>query len=575
MMDMHDETQTKKTTTSGVSRRNFLKSSALTVAGVVSSSFLLTACGQGRKPGSKDEAAGKKTTATQDPSFLKAPAPIKDSQIKETVESDIVIVGAGMAGLCAAVSAAQEGAKVTLLEKTATVNFRSYDYGAVNSKVQLETGNKIDPMDVTREIMRFGTYRANQSVVQQFSNNSGKVNDWLVELALQAGCKIKHKWTIDEVVNPNATIKTIPTMTFILEPPAEAKEKAPKGLLGGDPVVATAYTLQSNAEKLGVNIRFETPAEQLVRPDNTGRVTGVIAKTKDGNYIKFNAKKGVILCAGDYGHDDEMLEYYIPTAKTVQKILYPGKNNTGDGHKMGLWIGAAIDEGPHAPMYFDNTLVEGSGRVDPLMRQPWLGVNLLGERFGNEDLPFAYLSNAVRQQPEHTKWNIWDSKWPVEAPAFKQTACKEMKFHHDPKLVEEHIEKGNIVKANTIEELAEKIKVPVDTLKKTIARYNELAKKGVDEDFGKAPAFLTTIDKAPFYAAHIGTSLLVTLGGLKINDKLQVIDTNNKVIPGLYAAGNNSGSFFATDYSVNLPGISHGRAYTFGYLSGKNAINLG
>jgi fumarate reductase flavoprotein subunit len=572
---MEKDIETQK---NGISRRGFLKSSALTVAGVVSSSLLLTACGQGKKAGKEEASDGKKTAANQEPSFLKAPAPIKDSDIKETVETDVVIVGAGMAGLCAAISAAQEGAKVTLIEKTQSVNFRSYDYGAINSKVQKEVGIEMNPLDVTREIMKFGSYKPDQKVVQEFVNHSGPVNDWLLDLALKVGCTIKHVHTKEELVAPVSTLPTFPSLTFVLEPPEEAIAKIQKGIYGGRATIAMAYTLLTNAEKLGVDIRYKTPAQQLIRKDNKGKVTGVIGKAEDGKYIKFNAKKGVILCAGDYGHDEEMMKYYVPTAATIQKISYPGKYNTGDGQKMGLWIGAAIDEGPHCAMYFDKAFVDDA-KVNPdsLVRQPWLGVNLKAERYGNEDLPFSYLSNAVRQQPGHSKWNIWDSKWPEEGPKFRQTACKEMLTieHHNPKVIEDYIAKGLVKKADTIEQLAEMTKLPVETLKKTIARYNELAKKGVDEDFGKPALFMTTIEKAPFYAANIGTSMLVTLGGLQINDKMQVIDAEKEVIPGLYAAGNSSGSFFGADYPNFVPGNSHGRAYTFGYLSGKNVAKLG
>lgn len=574
-MDLKKDTNDQK---AGVSRRNFLKSSALTVAGVVGSSFLLTACGQGRKA-SKEESSDGKKIATQEPSFLKAPAPIKDGDIKETLEADVIVVGAGMSGICAAASAAEEGAKVIIIEKGPNINFRSYDYGAVNSKLQKEAGNILNPREVTREIMRWGTYKADQKVVKLFSEQSGQVNDWIVENALKVGCKVKSVWTKEEQVSPGATIPNIPTLSFVLEPPADAAEKTPKGMIGGNGVVAMAYTLKTTAEKLGVDFKFEMPAVQLVRKDNKDRVTGVIAKNKDGQYVRFNAKKAVILCAGDYGHDKEMLNYYIPTSEKIQKIMYPGTYNTGDGHKMGLWVGAGMDEGPHAPMYFDNALLDvdgkNAGRIDAMIRQPWLSVNLRGERYANEDLPFAYISNAVRQQAGDTRWTVWDDKYEEEAPRFKQSACKTLKFHHRKSELEDLVKKGIVVKADTIEELAQKMKVPVDTLKATVARYNELARKGDDEDFGKDKVYLTTVEKAPFYAGHIGTALLVTLGGLTINDKLQVLDKERNVIPGLYAAGNNSGSFFATDYPIVVTGCSHGRAYTFGYLSGKNAVKMG
>lgn len=202
-----------------------------------------------------------------------------------------------------------------------------------------------------------------------------------------------------------------------------------------------------------------------------------------------------------------------------------------------------------------------------------LGVNLFGERFANEDLPYGYISNAMLQQPGHMKWVIWDAKWPEEAPKFGMTACKAMRPPlHNPEEIEELIEKEIIKSANTLDELAQKMDVPAETFKATVARYNELAKQGEDQDFGKRPDCLTTIEKAPFYAAKLAVTLLVTLGGLKVNDKLQVLDTNDEVIPGLYAAGNTSGCFFSHDYPNVMPGLSHGRCITLGWVAGRNAV---
>ena len=557
----------------GMTRRNFLKVGALAAVGTMASG-LLAGCGNGRTDHVRKDKSGAGVGA--EPEFMKAPAPIADSSIKETKEADVIVVGAGMSGLCAAASAAESGAKVIVIEKGPTINFRSFDYGAVNSKVQLSVGNQLNPLDVTREIMRWGGYKADQRVVKLFSEKSGMVNDWIVDKAQGLGCKVKSVWTKEDQMSPNATIPNIPTLSFVLEPPEGAAESTPKGMIGGNAVIAMAYTLKTTAEKLGAEIIYETPGVQLVRPNNEGRVTGVIAKNAAGEYIKFNARKGVILCSGDYGHDEEMLNYYIPCAKKVQKILYPNSFNTGDGQKMGLWVGAGIDEGPHAPMLFDNALLDPDGnpggRMDAIPRQPWLAVNKNGERYANEDLPFAYISNAVRQQVGLTRWTIWDAKWPEEAPRFKQSACKKLQFHHRLNEFNDLVEKGVIVKADTLEELAQKAHLSLENLKASVERYNELARKGVDEDFGKDAVYLTTVEKAPFYAGHIGTSLLVTLGGLTINDKLQVLDKERKVIPGLYAAGNASGSFFATDYPIVVTGCSHGRAYTFGYLAGKSVV---
>jgi fumarate reductase flavoprotein subunit len=129
------------------------------------------------------------------------------------------------------------------------------------------------------------------------------------------------------------------------------------------------------------------------------------------------------------------------------------------------------------------------------------------------------------------------------------------------------------LKASTIEELAQKIGVPVNKFKATVVRYNELAQQGNDLDFGKHPDRLTTLEKPLFYATRMTSLYLVILGGLKINPRLQVLDTERNVIPGLYAAGNASGSFFGSQYPTTVPGLSHSRAWTFGRLAGQYAAS--
>jgi fumarate reductase flavoprotein subunit len=244
---------------------------------------------------------------------------------------------------------------------------------------------------------------------------------------------------------------------------------------------------------------------------------------------------------------------------------------------MGLWVGAAMDEAPHCVQYEDGggPHLEGPLRYGVgIARQPWLNVNVKGDRYVNEDLVWTLIASADLSQPEHMKWAIWDEKWRDIAKVERMGSAHSIysEFHGTtPELTEEKIRNGSILKDDTIEGLAKKMEIPYDKLKATIDRYNELVKLGKDLDFGKDPSKLTPIDKPPYYAAKQGASLLVTLGGLKINPRLQVLDTESNVIPGLYAAGNVSGSFFANDYPQNVPGLTHGRAFTFGRLAGLNA----
>jgi fumarate reductase flavoprotein subunit len=515
------------------------------------------------------------------------PPSISQKEIKERLAADVVVVGAGLAGLTAAGSAAEKGAKTILLEKGDRPSYRGFAIAAVNNRLQREEGIEVDRDEVITELMRWSGYWADQRVVTLWADNSAAVIDWLTDLALTAGITSNKLKDIPQTITGSrfnwAQVLGI-------------------NLPGWNETVAKL--LKANAQDQGVKIRWNTSAAQLVR-EPKGRVTGVVAKNSNGDYIQFNAKGGVILCTGDYGHNPEMVKKYIaPRASHFADIFYGYNNefsrnpevlrkyigpgalpipdhlkaqhmNTGDGHKMGLWIGAAMDEPPHCPMLFDHAVMESPVPIFvPLTRQPFLNVNLDGERFKNEELPYGYICNADLAQSGHAKWVVWDADWQEDCKRMAQPGCKALLPPlHNPSTVQVLIEKGIIKSAKTLEELVQKMEVPAETFKATVARYNELVKLGKDLDFGKRPECLTTIERPPFYAVKMGVSLLVTLGGLKVNTKLQVLDTERNAIPGLYAAGNVSGSFFSNDYPITIIGVSHSRALTFGRLAGFNAAD--
>ena len=180
------------------------------------------------------------------------------------------------------------------------------------------------------------------------------------------------------------------------------------------------------------------------------------------------------------------------------------------------------------------------------------------------------------RQPGGCAYAIWDAKYDDEWAKMQSQCCKNMgppTFLWNPKQLEEALENDNVQAASSIEELARKIRVPVDALDRTVTRYNELARLGKDLDFGKHPDRLTTLEKPLYYSCKMETRRMVVLSGLKINTRLQVLDRDRQIIPGLYAAGNTSGSFFGDSYPSTVPGLTHSRAWTFGRLAGLNAAS--
>lgn len=589
----------EKETKRGFTRRWFLKNT-VTGAGataVVGGGSLTT-----------KQVVAQTASSVQAPkySWETPPNPVPDSNIKEKINTEILVIGCGISGGTAAVSASEAGAKVIVIEKHTTYNCRGKDNAAIDTRFQKKLGINIDKDLVCLALQKYSGNRSDQRLLRLWADNSGKIMDWLSDMTEAAGYEtIVRYWPLPEGYD----VKTEYYPQFPVD----------HNFSGGQD--GLMKTLLANAEKRGVEVRYNTRAVQLVRK-NKGRVTGVIAQDKDGNYLEFNASKAVILCTGEYGHDKEMMTAYCPgDVDFMEDSPYDPPVNTGDGHKMAMWIGGVLEPAPHPPM--------DHSAGGPLGNSAFLHVNNLGERYENEDLDCQVIANAMKRQPGKTCWQVYDSKYESELPKMgfgflKGTdsavpggpaggpggtpggtpggarggipggaqAAGSRGFPGGrpggapgggpggapgggaigtggrslaPPM-------GKKVQADTIEELAKQMEVPVETFKATIARYNELAKLGKDLDFGKRADRLTTIEKPPFYAGQAVIGFLVALGGMYVNTKLQLLDEERKPIAGIYLAGNTVGNRFANDYTIMCPGLSHAFAWTTGYLAAKNAV---
>ena len=275
--------------------------------------------------------SAENTIAHEKASFEVPPSPISESDIKETITADVVVVGSGIAGMTAALSAAEAGARTVLLEKGACYNYRGLHNAAISSRLQKKAGITIDKDQVIYTIMEFGGYRSDQRVVKAWADNCDKVMDWLLDMAEADGVEV--------VLDPATKPWYFPNYPVIHVFRPEMQK-------------TLAEMLLKNGRARGVDYRFEMPAVRLLR-EGTKRVTGVITQDMEGNFFQFNARKGVILCTGDYGNNSEMLRQYCSTSTTNLDCAYNPPVNTGDGLKMGMWIGADIDEAPHCMALFD------------------------------------------------------------------------------------------------------------------------------------------------------------------------------------------------------------------------------
>ncbi len=534
-----------------VSRRDFLLGAGTVVAGGIIGGGLLTSCTPDPVTETVEITKTKEipTTVTNTSTveiektynFEKPFTPIPSSSIKETVNADVVVLGAGVSGIAAAASAAEAGAKTICLEAYHFMGAPGSIYEAFNTQEQIADGIVFEGPTFLDKLFKYSNGRADMRLLKKWTDESGPAMDWLIGLANDAG--MPHS-----KFGENQFVFGEDTMSPMLG-------------TASDP----AYELMANyGISKGLEIRYKTRAEQLIRPNNQGRVTGVLAKKEDGTYSQFNASKAVIICTGDIGNNTEMMEKYASWAAFPDDILntYRTYTNNGDGQRMCLHAGAWMQEENYCVMiHFFSTK-----KRPPTFGRPnfsfGLCVNKFGDRFQNESPGGDELrAPTVLRQPGRTQWQIWDSK---SVNDFNRAS------------IEAAIATGEVTIADTIEDLAATFDANPTKLKAAVDRYNEIIAMNEDPDFGRAPgSYGPTNDTPPYYACESPADLLVCAGGPMVNTNMQVLDTNTNVIPGLYAAGNAMGGFYGDGYPMHISsGMAHGSSFTFGRIAGLHAASL-
>jgi hypothetical protein len=505
----------------------------------------------------------------------------------KTLECDVCVVGLGLSGVSACREASEKGAKVIGIDKGFDLGFRSGEFGTFGSELIHRQLGIPQPatQEAVNELMKVMGNRPNAQLLNYWIASSGGDLDWYISPVDYELLPNDHTAPVGDKemivlperfpINENYDWRTenypcFPGMVHLLP--------------DHSPALRASFAI---AQAAGAEAYFNTRGEQLIKDGD--RVVGVYATDENGGLIRINASKGVVLTCGDMSSDREMLAYYCPQAMAYGSYFSTmdanGKPvNTGDGHKMAMWAGAAMEVGPYAPM--THSLGTNSIGIDP-----FLMVNIKGVRFANEDAGAQELQNQIKRQPGGNTWQIFDSRWPEELQYMPQCfggvthfvpAEQEAEYEHiinhfaggyaSKTYFQSEIERGSIIEAASIDELAEKTGMPADALKATITRYNELAAKGVDEDFCKVSSRLFAVDTAPFYAANFGDSgMLVVIGGIDVDEKLRALDPEKTLIPGLYIAGNTQGGRFLVDYPVTVAGASHSMALAFGRLAGRMA----
>ena len=519
---------------------------------------------------------------------------IDEAAITETVDTDILIVGAGNGGMFAAAYAAANGLNFRVIEQNANVQDTRHWYGAVDSAAAKEAGEPAtDKAKLLSEISRYASGKCDQRVVKTWINESAAMHDFMRSIL-----EDKYGWVCDFTSGSEAAwpAENAEHNTDYLYPVQEHNYMASESASG----TPRNELLLQYIQELGYDVDFKTSLAKLEK-NSDGRITGIIAQsTEDDHFIRYNANKGVLLACGGFPGNPYMMEQLDPLGTSVTTACSYSPADKGYGIRAAVWAGANLDK-EAAPMLFDRGIVApgvDAGYVDSDSAfggkafpgkirqynpgtQPFLKVNRNGERFANESCPYNDIVYAAAHQPGRVYAQICDANILEDAKRFHTIGCSAQTRNGGEKYIQgkmdEAIEAGALFKCDTLDELADKMGftgAAKDTFLATVERYNELYDKQNDEDFGKPAYRLSAIRTAPFYGCWLGASLLTTEQGIAINEKGQALDTNNQPMEGLYITGDMSGSFFANNYPCLMAGVAMGRTLTFAMKAIKQMAGL-
>ncbi len=489
--------------------------------------------------------------------WLTKPEEIRDVISEETC--DIVVIGAGIAGSTAAQAASSAGASVICCEKFATITAHGIDIGSVGTKVQKAAGVEIEKATAARLIFEWSQQQANYYLIRTYVEKSGEILDYYIDMARENGMKV----TLNNEMTARSDWNNLEDKfkQFQSAHVFEITKRSPFKKSKWNAAYFVEMVYQS-ARACGADFRFNTKAERLVTEGSN--VTGVIVSDNEG-YKKINARKGVVIATGGITDNDEMKRCWCPLALRADKNEnFPRGGNMGDGLTMGVWAGAAITRCNPAPIIHPVNF----SALNPGMNTSWLTVNKDGYRFAGEMAYEPTVTNARMNAPGNVMYAIWDSNYRQHLLKQEPVKARQM-LNGLEQRVEQSVISGEYVKGETLEELASKLGIPADNLLGSVDRYNGWCAKGIDDDFAVPQRFLSPVRTGPFYAYKITAWLLSLPHGLHVDQNSQVLTENDEPIGGLFAVGNAQGDFFANSYPVTLPGTSHGRSITFGYLVGR------
>ena len=440
-------------------------------------------------------------------------AELVDDEVRDV---QVVVLGAGMSGLSAAVQSAQDGLSTLVLERMATPGGNGVQVNgifAVGSAPHIESGVEFDTGALLKQVMKDAQNRVDGSLWIDLLKATPDNYDWMIANGVE----------FDGLTNQYMPVPD-PAMLWF------------KDSLAG---VGYVPAMEAAAKAAGAEFVYEARAEQLIMED--GKAAGVYARLADDRVLQVNAD-AVIIATGGFAED---MDLFKAAGWNVDHAVYTGfPGHTGDGYRMAVSAGGRSviqDTAGMNRLHIDGLPPYGSTTMGLTFGGPFLWVNADGDRFIDENfaaenstsLPFA--ANAAKQL-----WSICDQKIVDMALNIGEHVDVGQVTADPYEEIEAAIEacpSNNIFKADTFEELAEKSGLPAETLVASIESYNEMCAAGYDLMFGKDPSMLVAIDTPPYYMYRLDVTFIVSIGALDTDRTMHVVDNDGKAIEGLYAVG--------------------------------------
>ncbi|MDC7124347.1 MAG: FAD-dependent oxidoreductase [Spirochaetales bacterium] len=470
------------------------------------------------------------------------------------LKCDIVVVGGGASGMAAAASASESGASVIVLEKNASVGGNGlFPRGifAVGSFLQKRKLVNTDKDEVFSACMEYSHWKIDPDLVRTLIEKSGDTIDWLHDMGVDFTDVVHHL--------PGQN----PEVFHITE----------KDLNVGKTVIKI---LHDYCKDKNVEIQTGCTGSSLIlSPD--GIVAGVLAKNRDGEDVQVEASR-VILCTGGFAGNQDMISKFYPKYKPDEVTPGPGMRHNGEGLKMAVEAGAAI-EGNFA-MEMAAPKIRGYAPLNLLLGKPWnVWINRKGKRFANEGIVynFSLAANACLRQPKAQMWVVFDERIKNFTLEEGRDIVELIHFPPDSEqklddTILKAIDNGYLIKSDNLEDLAAFIGCPLESLTSSIEEYNKFCDSGRDAKYAKNIKNLKKLNNPPYYAIKAGVDMLITHGGIRVDDNFRALNENLEPVKNLYVAGVDFGGVDADVYNVTMSGHGFGFALNSGRIAGENAV---